>query len=896
MGTILLAGLTGLAVIVAGNLPVGPSGTPLEVVAAAVPDPSTEATVAPAALTAAAKVTSGDGLRLDLTSTGAIASVRSGSRTLPRLSTTLPGGFSMRKVGGTANLVRNGGFESGKTYWTISGTPAPALATTSRTGTRSLKVSRSTIGDTGSFSQKVAVSPNTNYFAGAWIKTSSVKPSSTGVGNLASTNAQDSPVQIRVDQLNSAGTILSTHWIVGYTDTSGWAKHSVGFRTASSAATVKLTGRLKGGQGTAWFDDIWVKPLFAASESRIGGTIKQVDSATVDQAASVNGLAFSARYKRASNHIRVSGSLTGTSDKAFRLTFSLPVNAVGWRWGDHLRKSRTIASGVTYGQDFSGMIETSRYPFAAVNDGSSGLAVATKLSQPSLSRFRYDSRAGLTVSFDLGVSPAAAGGKTTFNFVLYPFAPSWGMRQAAADFYALEAASFTRRTAAAREGGWYLGDLDPSHPNLDDADWPKWGLGLHRGHRGGEGSYPWDAARDIYRATYTHHWGYFMPPPAGDMLSYDELMARLQSDSAGSGFQGDAARATLESGLRDQNGRLRYDLSVWGIRWYENAAVDPDDYDWAETVQLHQVQASLDAAAAAGAPLDALYMDSASGMRTWGLATDYAREHWGLATRPLTFSYDTGQVTLVNFFQMYEQLKRMAAFLHERGMINAVDYNGDEASPAGYFGADQIDFFAIENGLPERFPASGSGITQDSFALQKRTMAYQKPISILDPKIAAAAANGDLNATELLDVRRRLEQNLFYGFYSGPNKEAADPWWSSMELRDLYAKYSPIARAINGAGWQPVTRATSSDSRVWLERFGKNLGTGSPIYITLRNTTGSSLKPTITVSLGSNQSSVRLRELVAPSSTTTRTVNGASLTYAITVPAGTTRVLRITMP
>jgi hypothetical protein len=267
MGTVLLAGLIGLAVVLAGSFPSGPSATPLEVVAAAMPDPSVEPAVAPAALIPKASVKSGDGLRLDLTSTGAIASVRSGSRTLPRLTTTLPGGFSMRKVGGTANLVRNGGFESGTTSWTISGTPAPTLASVFRTGTRSLKVSRSTIGDTGTFSQKLAVKPNTSYVAGAWVRTKDVKPSSTGVGNLATTNGADSPVQIRVDQLSSSGTVLSTHWIVGYTDSSDldrlWNTHSVGFRTRSTTTAVKLTGRLKKGQGTAWFDDVWVKPLFA---------------------------------------------------------------------------------------------------------------------------------------------------------------------------------------------------------------------------------------------------------------------------------------------------------------------------------------------------------------------------------------------------------------------------------------------------------------------------------------------------------------------------------------------------------------------------------------------------------------------------------------------------------
>jgi hypothetical protein len=142
-----------------------------------------------------------------------------------------------------------------------------------------------------------------------------------------------------------------------------------------------------------------------------------------------------------------------------------------------------------------------------------------------------------------------------------------------------------------------------------------------------------------------------------------------------------------------------------------------------------------------------------------------------------------------------------------------------------------------------------------------------------------------------------MEQNLFYGIFTGPNKESADDWWSSPELRTLFARYAPVTRTINRAGWEPITDATASDTRVWVERWGKKPSTTDAIYVSLRNESTVSLTPTVTVSLRTTVSSgfrPRVRELIT-GTWRSGTLNSSrtQVSFTVGVPAGSTRVVRV---
>jgi hypothetical protein len=252
---------------------------------------------------------------------------------------------------------------------------------------------------------------------------------------------------------------------------------------------------------------------------------------------------------------------------------------------------------------------------------------------------------------------------------------------------------------------------------------------------------------------------------------------------------------------------------------------------------------------------------------------------------PLTFSYDSGLVVHRGIFSVLPRIQRLGDWLHERDMILTANFNAGEGGIAGFFGADRIDVFGIEQGLPERAIPS-EGTTTDRFAMLKRTIAYQRPVSTFDYRLGYAT-------TTLAQVRRRIEQNLFYGFYPGG---PANGTFLSDERRRLVRRYVPLFRELSAAGWEPVTYARSSDTAVWVERFGR-VGRND-LSFTVRNETAEARSVRLTIQLraagGGDVTTVSAQERV------TRTVLATTLEQAagrarveVTVPANTTRMISL---
>jgi len=279
-------------------------------------------------------------------------------------------------------------------------------------------------------------------------------------------------------------------------------------------------------------------------------------------------------------------------------------------------------------------------------------------------------------------------------------------------------------------------------------------------------------------------------------------------------------------------------------------------------------------------------------MRRWGAADDYDRAHWAAAQMPLTFSYDSGLVTERGVFPMYDRIRALGAFLHSRGMILSANYNAGEAASEGFVGADQIDYFGLEQGLQDR--ATGSA-TADQFAMVKRTVADQRPVSTLDHKMG----NGQLSATQ---IEGRLQQNLFYGIYSGAfntrleaDAKGSTVTWSTPANAALWGRYSPLFRQLGEAGWQVVTDAVSSNSNVWVERFG-SLAQGHLLF-TVRNNSSSAQSYTLALELGAlgaaSNFPLSVQEEVTGASVRLN-ASGGGATFAATIPPQSTRVFSVT--
>ncbi len=171
----------------------------------------------------------------------------------------------------------------------------------------------------------------------------------------------------------------------------------------------------RGGSGTAWIDDAYLGELLSRTPIPVRGTVSPRRRG--QRAKSRNHLlpgeelAFKAKYTPGKDHIRIDGAIEDTasensprSDKALRVTYTLPVNAVGWQWGDYARRSRTISGG-TYLYNTISWQQTSRYPFSTIYDDRSSLSIGVPLNQPRFFTTRYTTGG----AFD-NVRPGIEGG------------------------------------------------------------------------------------------------------------------------------------------------------------------------------------------------------------------------------------------------------------------------------------------------------------------------------------------------------------------------------------------------------------------------------------------------------------------------------------------------------
>jgi hypothetical protein len=506
------------------------------------------------------------------------------------------------------------------------------------------------------------------------------------------------------------------------------------------------------------------------------------------------------------------------------------------------------------------------------------------------------------------VSPAATTlrDRATFSFVVYTADPAWGFRSATQRYYDLFPQSFVRRTTPACEGAWFVA---PPLASLGRT-YLDFGLGLDMIALGKASSQShatwgtryigWDERRNIASTAYTHQWAFYDPVDGKAEGPYDRTIARLQDQAHRRATTNDQERirneaaAALVSTQRDYNGRLYYERFGKFHAYYQNLdALTGSGSDWPGTVQTEQVDRAIRLGTTARARLDGIHLDSTSGMRRWGAADDYDRRHWAAARLPLTFSYESGQVVVRGIFPMYDRISEMARFARDRGMLLTANFNASETQTLGFVGADHIDYFGLEQGLADR---ARPGMSSDQFAMLKRTLAYQRPVSTLDHLIG----QGKLDMRE---IERRLQQNLFYGMFAGAfdaDTEAGatghEVTWSTPENAKLWARYTPLIKQLGVAGWQPITDAWSSNSKVWLERYG-SLATRD-LHLAIRNETKTAQRFSLTVDIAALHAdpAKELRAVEEITGVSLRIIanrSGGVAVLTMSIPARSTRLLAI---
>ena len=494
--------------------------------------------------------------------------------------------------------------------------------------------------------------------------------------------------------------------------------------------------------------------------------------------------------------------MTG-KNRAITLIYSIPVTAEKCRWLQDPRRSLTVEANSEYmnaGRFSAGANgRLARYPFAALVSGNQGIGLGIDMDRPAFFRVGYNAAIKeLFLAYDIGLAPEKS--EARLSFCKFTFDPEWGFRAALARYYEIFPAHFYCRTP--EQGLWM-----PFVKISDVNDWHDFGFKFKEGTNETQ----WDDKNGIVTFRYTEPMTWWMSMPKEMPRTIESALAearRLADEKSDS-----RAKALLTSGYHDSTGafaaRLRNtpwcDGAVWSINSMPNIKGDVTDFKnkWNPELikRFYGPKARGD--------LDGEYIDSSEGYVTDEL--DFRRDHFACTESPLTFSLDSRKPAIFRGLIAFEYVRAIAGDIHEMDklmMANSTPHNLCWLMPL-------LDVVGTETNWN---PSGTWRPMSDRDLLYKRALCKGKPYCFL------MNTSFEEFSHELVEkyMKRSLAYGMFPGFFS--HNASQGHYFTRPELyerdRDLFKKYIPPCKLVAEAGWQPITLARSSDSHVYIERFG----------------------------------------------------------------------------
>jgi len=756
-----------------------------------------------------------DGLRLRFQDGGDASELVVDGKPLP--SGQVRGGFYAAEVRGDGKeVVVNGSLEQDADK---DGTPDGGVSggvwrrdnSVARTGVWSMKAHIPGTEDrmSGSFGVVAPVEGGATYLVSFWLKCE---------GRAGRNPASIGYIQ-QQDERGERTTEVFQHIMSGgASGTEDWRRTHMLLTTAGDTRKLYVRTDIYRGYGTLWADDFSVKKLSESAVRLPGKTTRAEHGVRLTATDPDRELRVEAVWMPEGAMLRLEGRIVSTAerDRCIRLSYRLPLAAVGGTWGCDVGTAKTIAAAGRHSRTaaFGAFGPYSVYPFSSVvtADRAAGVSLAAPMHPPRPFRIVCSANEGLAMEWDLGLSsaPELFPRSADFFAVLYRHDPAWGFRAAAARYYELFPEYFTVRVK--RFGNWYYHDLNKL-PNPGD-------FGFAYNEMVNQDTVAIDHKLGFLDFAYTEPWGWWgwalglKPKESDPKPTYEEMIATLKQKAADQeqlAKKGMSAARTaqtiLNSGIHDKDGKLRlrggYVARWGGYNWCLNAspyAVEQGKFSRFQATYEWEIGPKL----ALGA--DGIYLDSV--VRTWTDVPNYRREHLRQTRHPLTFApLDPAPVQL-GVWHHYEFIEHLSKDLHGRGkllMANIFPHNwvffnhlldvlGHEA-----WGADNLDKMRLE-----------------------RTLAYHKPYTWL-------MQQGDDGPPQ--DREKWMQMAMLYGIAPNLVGGTRDPARYE-KWRPLYAKYMPVIIALCEAGWEPVTHAAIEPASVLLERFGPRDG---KLYLTARN-------------------------------------------------------------
>ncbi len=701
----------------------------------------------------------------------------------------------------------------------------------------------------------------------------------------AVTGGRDAGYALYVDLIYQDGTPLWGQTANFATGTHDWERREVTILPDQPVRSLTLHCLFRGHAGRVWFDEVTVNEPAAAdgallfqgtpmelvtanplppaprtrfetpdglglelSDTRVvsvqvrdrklagpvpGGFLVRDVASGSDVYAFANGqcpelaLGLETRFTTRPDHILIEGQIksTRTHDRAVLLLFALPVELEAWRWGDDIRRERTITGRGEYMNVNAVPCGTvgglSVYPLAAVHDDATGLAVGLDMAQPA--QYRLVAHAGtkqLFIAFDFALVAETERfpGAAPFRFVVFHFDAAGGFRAAWEKYMHIFPDHFKVRS---RDQGIWMPFTDVSTVQ----GWQDFGFRYHEGNN----NVAWDDAHGVLSFRYTEPMTWWMPmEPTLPRTEAEALRVRDEYAAATSGSHRQMANVSRSAAMFDADGHpaLLFRNEPWanGAVW----SLNPNPYLPASpnAATAHWNAQIRDRAYGPGVTprLDGEYLDSLEGYVTAEL--NFRREHFRWSTVPLTFASDTRQPALFKGLAIHEFTRWISDDVHRvDGLMfaNGVPYRFGFLCP-------WLDVLGTET---DWFPG---GQFQPGSAAQLslwRTLSGGKPYLLL--------LNTDYSRLSADLVEKYFQRSLAYGFFPSmfSHNAAENPYWRNPTWynrdRAVFKKYMPLIKQVAEAGWQPLTRGRFSDPAIRVERFGP--GQNGDTFFTLLNET-----------------------------------------------------------
>jgi hypothetical protein len=815
-----------------------------------------------------AEVATDDGLALRFADGGDVQALLIEGQPLP--VSARPGGFRIAEVTpGGEELVTNPSLEEdadgdGIPDGFISGGVWRRDNTVARTGSWSMKadVPGPEDANSGSFGVIVPVEGGGTYLASFWLRSerrAGGHPSSGGY------------LQQQDAQGERTTTVFQQMMHGGVTGDSDWKQVSLMVTTEGDTRRLFIRTDIYFGTGTLWADDFSIQRIGGPGQPFPTTATPAEDGLRLRGAR--DGLEIEATLRPVGAMLRLEGTIRSTrpGDRCITLTWALPLNAEGGRWGNDVGVSKPLEAGGIYSNTapLGRYGPYSIYPFSSVTtaDGAAGVALAVPMNPPRPFRLGYDVEGGLSVSWDFGLSdlPELYPRSADFAAVVYRHEPEWGFRAAAARYYELFPEYFAVRVP--KFGNWYYADLSTLERPED--------FGLAFNEYLQPGSVAADHTQGNLVFGYTEPWGWWgwalglRPAEEDPQPSYDEMMAILHERAAdeeqlAQPGQNPAkvAQTILNSGVWDAEGRYTFGgnyVARWGgYNWVLN----PSPYAVPEGLLSRfdgTYEWEIEPKLAMGA--DGIYLDSIVG--SWTAVPNYRPEHLQRPRHPLTFSALEARPVQLGLWSNYELAAYVSEDLHGRGKLlmanifpwhwvffnHRLDVMGHET-----WGADDLTKMRAE-----------------------RTLAYHKPYCWLMQQGEESGTPEDRERWMQAAMLYAIAPNIVGG---AKEPERYERW------RELYRTYMPTIIALAEAGWEPVTYA-QAEPAVLLERYGP---ADAGAFLAAHNEAAEPVATTITVEWA--------RLGIAPPATVTRLPAGRAIALIggrikDTIGAGETCVYRL---